>query len=520
MTDRAANPQSLMPRDGPGTLNGSLASSVGANSAPGPSSQGQSQIQASPRLNTNQSASSAASDGPSRLPSIPTLPPIQIPRNTLHPSPSSAPDGGLGAATKGASSLRADDPQPSSTRSEDSFATARTSDSPSDVAPPDTGSTAFTARGAQGPSSASPASPPPPPPLSGSGSGTLRTLPKSLSVDSFHREQRQQRDGALPDYEASRASSPGSKAHSRLSTTDPPAERPATSSGISVSESVVRPAPPPLPLVSVPSTSSTSTSRISVSAGIRTLAQRVRRRSRHGHGGSFAEEEENESSAHDDSEFEQGRSSSTGPGGKMNNSNVAGKASEAQTPSRRRLVPPKRSGSMPSSRSPIASPAARNRKGTVGAHPTLPSINTAIAIAQTNVVTDSPSLRSKASAPTPLDTSRSRSHSIGAQSDESIYKRSKMQASTSADIDRPPVSYNDYFSCLYAWLTLLQKDAITMTLAVVGTQGCGKTSFIRRAWKFFRVSEPELQSVTAKDPDGHRVIHCKQSFLIPQFRRA
>ena len=45
-----------------------------------------------------------------------------------------------------------------------------------------------------------------------------------------------------------------------------------------------------------------------------------------------------------------------------------------------------------------------------------------------------------------------------------------------------------------------------MTLAIIGSRNCGKSAFIRRAWKNSLVSEAERQAV--KDTDGQRVIRC------------
>lgn len=77
---------------------------------------------------------------------------------------------------------------------------------------------------------------------------------------------------------------------------------------------------------------------------------------------------------------------------------------------------------------------------------------------------------------------------------------------------------------------ILQKDAITMTLGVVGARGCGKSSFIRRAWKHSRVTEAEHKVASIRDNVGVRLIHCKgisfwilyisDSHLLDSLRRA
>ena len=47
-----------------------------------------------------------------------------------------------------------------------------------------------------------------------------------------------------------------------------------------------------------------------------------------------------------------------------------------------------------------------------------------------------------------------------------------------------------------------------MTLAVIGSQACGKSAFIRRAWKNSLVTEAARHSVPITDSDGNRILHC------------
>ena len=53
-----------------------------------------------------------------------------------------------------------------------------------------------------------------------------------------------------------------------------------------------------------------------------------------------------------------------------------------------------------------------------------------------------------------------------------------------------------------------------MNLVIVGSKGCGKSAFMRRAWKNARISEQTRHTVSAKDSDGTRVIHCTFKFNI------
>ncbi|KAI5124751.1 hypothetical protein M0805_005385 [Coniferiporia weirii] len=368
-----------------------------------------------------------------RLPTIPTLPPIQIPRSSIpRPSPHAPDDNALRVP-------ESDDNQPISARhSDESFATACTSPLVADE----------TSSGAETLDATHPMH----------DHSSLRTLPKSLPVDSFVRERQDRRDAKAPLAEPLRAAG-SSKRHSRLPSVDP------ESSGQWRIEQL-----PERSLVSA-----TSSPRHPISPSIHSLIQRRSRRS------DFAMmEDEIESSAYEDSEFEQGHSGD-------------GRVGERAGEMRRRLIPPKRSGSMPVSRAspqPLIPPRTR-KVPSVNPHPILTNINTTITtIRPTTIPERSPPLRSKASAPTPLDPSRSRSRSIGAQSDDAVIKKA-----------RPPVPFKN------AEMDNIPKDAILMTLAVIGSQGCGKSSFIRRAWKNSQVSEAERHTVCAKDSDGSRVIH-------------
>ncbi|KAH8118477.1 ras GEF [Phellopilus nigrolimitatus] len=377
-------------------------------------------------MNERPSPSPSGLSGNHRLPTIPSLPPIEIPRTNLHP-----PHNALGDS----SSLRvpeSDDNQAlSGRRSEESFTTAYTS--PLAVNSADS----FTAEVLNATQSMH--TPP-----------SLRSIPKSLSVDSFVREQQQRRDsaGASP-VETLRSAGP-SKTHNRLSSVDPRMGRRLTE------ESPEKLLP--------------------VAPGLRTLAQRVKRRY-------STAEDEPESSAYEDSEFEQGHS-----GGK-----VVGRAGEM----RKRLATPKRSGSMPMSKMPpqLVIPTQPTRK-VPGVSPaaSLANINTAHNAPRAQVAPEkSPTLRTKASAPTPLDTTRGRSQSISTHSDDSTIKKAKPSSLLHIDTEISPINP--------------PKDAILMTLAIIGSQGCGKSSFIRRAWKYSRLTDAERLVVPAKGSDGTRVIH-------------
>lgn len=289
-------------------------------------------------------------------------------------------------------------------------------------------------------------------------SPTMRSLPKSLSVDSFVREQ-QQRDVVGTSPSEPLRSAGNSKSHSRLSSIDPSLERwraeQQSEHPVLVTEV------PPLPSKSAPG------------PGLRTLVQRVKRHSRHSGPQTNISEDDIESSPYEDSEFEQGHS-----GG--------GKLSTRVMETRRRVMAPKRSGSVPVQKT-ITTSQTRNRKSTgVGAHPPLANINTSISAVSTAIPENSPPLRSKTSAPTPLDSTRARSRSIGTQSDDSSVKKPNTLL---VDAETPP------------------KDAIQMSLVIVGSRGCGKSTFIRRAWKNSRTSEQTWFTVSATDSNGTRVIH-------------
>ncbi|THH12356.1 hypothetical protein EW145_g71 [Phellinidium pouzarii] len=363
-----------------------------------------------------------------RLPTIPTLPPIQIPRSSLQSSLSALSDG---------ASLNVSESYPkqilSPKLSEESFTTACTSP----VVTNETDS--FTAEVLNATHSMH-------------GNPSLRTLPKSLSIDSFVREQQQHRENAATEPVRAGALS---KSHNRLSSIDPSMER-RRSEQASERES---PGSPPTP-------------KPSVAPNIRTLGPR---RSLH----DVLAEDEYESSTYEDSEFEQGY--------------LEGRAVGRVGDMRRRLVPPpKRAGSMPVSKmSNQPSVSARTRKVPGASHyPVLSNINTSITSVRSSATPEwSPLLRSKISVATPLDAVRSRSRSIGTQSDDAAVRNAKSMRPLSTELENPP------------------KDVISMTLAIIGSQGCGKSSFIRRAWKNARISEAERHTVSAKDSDGSRVIH-------------
>ncbi|PAV21147.1 ras GEF [Pyrrhoderma noxium] len=166
--------------------------------------------------------------------------------------------------------------------------------------------------------------------------------------------------------------------------------------------------------------------------GLRTLVQRVKRHSRHSGPQTNFSEDDIESSPYEDSEFEQGYSG------------------EASTQIGRRI---------------LEDGPTRSRKSTgAGAHPPLANINTSINVVPSVIPENSPPLRTKASAPTPLDSNRSR--------------------------HRKPSEGRYYDESSHRWL-----------------KGCGKSAFMRRAWKNARISEQTRHTVSAKDSDGTRVIH-------------
>ena len=334
--------------------------------------------------------------GNHRLPSIPTLPPIEIPRPNIQSA--------LNPSDGNGTTLRApenDDGLPSSGQlSAESFMTACSSpvvpanapDSPQ----PETSSTSQST-----PIGYSP---------------TTRSLSKSFSVDSFVREQQQHREAAgLPPSEPQRAVGQ-SKSHSRLQSFDPKMERRQSEqpSGRKSTE-----LPPPLPPRSI------------AAPALKTLAQRVKRRSRQSvPGQTNISEDEVESSPYEDSELEQSRLG----GGK-----VPTKVSNM----RRRLTTPKRSGSTPLSRSPSQSQGPRPRKVPgVSPNANLANINTAVAVQQPPFYERSPQLRTKASAPTPLEaTNRARSYSVGTQSDDSSIKKAKPSLVLHIETNNPPVYF-------------------------------------------------------------------------------
>ena len=244
-------------------------------------------------------------------------------------------------------------------------------------------------------------------------SPTMRSLPKSLSIDSFVREQQQRDVVGTPPSEPLRSAGT-SKSHSRLSSIDPSLERwrgeqqsehPALTTDI-------------LPIPSKGASGSE----------LRTLVQRVERHSRHSGPQTNFSEDDIESSPYEDSEFEQGSS-----GG--------GKHPNRMADTRRRLMTPKRSGSVPVQKT--SQGPTRSRKSTgAGAHPPLANINTSINVVPSVIPENSPPLRTKASAPTPLDSNRSRSRSIGNQSDDSAIKKVNTSP-LHVDTENPPVSHYD-----------------------------------------------------------------------------
>ena len=70
------------------------------------------------------------------------------------------------------------------------------------------------------------------------------------------------------------------------------------------------------------------------------------------------------------------------------------------------------------------------------------NINTSINVVPSVIPENSPPLRTKASAPTPLDSNRSRSRSIGNQSDDSAIKKVNTSP-LHVDTENPPVSHYD-----------------------------------------------------------------------------
>ena len=417
-----------------------------------------------------------------RLPKIPPLLPLEIPRNTLDDSEPTSSEQWLNSPEKdraGAGSLSV---------SAESFTTARTSSSPH----------AVTADDSMNPPAGTQYSPT----AVFSGQTTLHTLPKSTSIDSFVREQRRRRESpyASPITPEALQETPtasgslASKRHSRLQSVDPSSSRycseidKQTQSTQTANQGVY-------PKPSGPST-------------LRALAMRVKGTSRVlGSSGVPASEDDLESSPYDDSEFEQGHSRA---GRKISEAQYQHQQQQRMSSS---TLTPKRTGSVSVSRTSSRSSTPRNRVAPAPGHNVnLASINTAVAAAaRSDVVPEyvSPPLRSKLSEPASLDTaSRSRSYSVGTQSDDSTARKSRSPAMLHIDTNNPPVSTPNLNEVIFTEVSATtQQDAILMTLAIVGSRNCGKTSFIRRAWKNSLVSDPERQAV--KDSDGQRVIRCE-----------
>ena len=71
---------------------------------------------------------------------------------------------------------------------------------------------------------------------------------------------------------------------------------------------------------------------------------------------------------------------------------------------------------------------------------------------KTGIVTPAPPLRSKASEPASLEvTSRSRSYSVGTQSDDSTARKTKAPAPLHIDTERPPVRVTNIFIFTYPY---------------------------------------------------------------------
>ena len=338
---------------------------------------------------------STSSPAKHRLPFIPSLPPLDIPRSNFHSSFSS-----LDPHPSSARPPKSDDPFPNSAQlSVESFTTACSSP----VAPPNTAPDASSNDNNQSAAHTPTAQSP-----------STRSLPKSLSVDSFVREQHHQRDATivLPDPSRSVGQS---KSHSRLQSFDPKMEQRQSGQSSGRKSTEQQRPPPPMP------------PRNLSAPALRTLAQRVKRQSRQS-GRVHKSEDDIESSPYEDSEFEQGHSG----GGK-----VLLKASQM----RRRLTTPKRAGSMPMSRDSSQTHRSASKMGFAALPAELKNIAPAIAANPLPPPAErSPQLRSKASAPTPLEaTRRGRSFSIGTQSDDSSVKKAKPPLPLHVDTDRPPV---------------------------------------------------------------------------------
>lgn len=312
--------------------------------------------------------------GTHRLPSIPTLPPIEIPQ----PDPSTTADSSGNRSIS--HSQESEDNQPSSAAlSEESYATACSS-------PLATPAEYFGADALNISPSVQ--------------SGTSRALSKSLSVDSFVRDQQQSGSGTASPTDSMRTAGP-SRNKNRLSIIEPEMVERWRTVGAEQHSNIA--ALQPRPSASSPS-------------GFRGFASRVKRHSRlhRPSAGNRGIEDEFDSSAYEDSEHEYGNQGSR----------AAAKAKEL----RRRLLTPKRSGSTPlpgmQDRVQLPAPSRSRRLSsfTSTAKQSSPEANKLIAT-HTAVKTTplrSPTLRSQASAPTSLASPKSRRHSSEHRLDDQV----------------------------------------------------------------------------------------------------
>lgn len=301
------------------------------------------------------------------LPSIPTLPPIEIPHSDLSPALTSS-----GSGSK-AYRRESEDNQPSSAAlSEESYATACSSP----LATP----AEYFGDGVMADSRPQQ-------------SASSRVLSKSFSVDSFARDQQLRSSGSTSPTDSMRTAGPSSNKN-RLSIIESEVvER------WRAMEAEQRPAPQQRP-------SSSSGS------GIRGFASRVRRQSRlhHPSAGNRTREDEIDSSTYEDSEIELG-----------------GQENRAVTKTkelRRRLLAPKRSGSTPTpsmnERVQLPAPSRSRRLSSMvpNAKQLLPDTNKAAATQVANGPLRSPVLRSQASAPTSLSSPRIRAQTLNHKPDD------------------------------------------------------------------------------------------------------
>lgn len=332
--------------------------------------------------------SSSELEGPGTvcLPTIPTLPPIEIPQSNIHSSSITVDN----VTTLSVPDV--DDTLPNSAKfSEESYATACSSpvaihseSQIDDVLE----STHFT-------QIVSP-----------------RALLKSLSVDSFIREQRRRDSGSISPTDTTSALTAGTHSnHERLSAIDP---------DMDYWRSTLRSDPQFYPVA-------TAEQLVNVESTFRTAAQKVRSSSvLGGNTGHVTTEDENESSTHEDTEVER----------------VAATNKVITTSSlRQRLSAPRRAGSMPVTR-PLGQLPTQPRvhrdlnsksKTTITKKPISP-----------NRISNTPSRSSvnrvKTSGLHSTESTRSRSASVGGQS-EAAYKRSARRAmNLHIDTENPPVS--------------------------------------------------------------------------------